>query len=63
MSLVQSAVAVFWIVARAFHRPSDSPLANIEALQYDGDLLAVTTSPVRLPSWLWWPFWCGFVEV
>lgn len=43
MFLVQMFVAVFWIIAVSFHQPGESTLGSLETLQYDGDLLAVTT--------------------
>jgi membrane protease YdiL (CAAX protease family) len=41
--LVQLVIGVFWVFAVAFHRPDGNLLEMTEMLQYDGDLLAVTT--------------------
>jgi uncharacterized protein len=43
MFLVQSVIGLFWIFAVSFHQPRGNALGNLEALQYDGDLLAMAT--------------------
>jgi hypothetical protein len=43
MLLVQLVTAVLWLAVASFHSPGGGPLDQIAALQYDGDLLSVTT--------------------